>query len=294
MAKAIKTIPTLGPRPDDAHKGLFGKVLIIGGSRGMVGAPALAANAALRSGAGLVRVAVPEVIQLSIAQLTPCATTIPLAQDAEGLISRDAIPVILQAIQDNDALALGPGIAQSNELQALVESILNQCDRPIVIDADGLNNLAAVKRGKELQLPENAILTPHPGEMSRLWQAFSREPLPLNRSDQAEKLAERCGAVVVLKGAGTIVTDGKSTYVNETGNPGMATAGSGDVLTGCIAALIARQEPVGLFSPFEAAVLGVFVHGRAGDLAAAVLGETSVIATDILDFLPDAWQSLAE
>lgn len=293
MAKAIKTIPTLPPRPADAHKGHFGKLLIIGGSRGMIGAPALAANAALRSGAGLVRVALPEIIQLSVAQLTPCATTIPLAQDDAGLICRNANHVILQAIEDNDAVALGPGIAQSNELQALVESVLNHCDRPIVIDADGLNNLAAGKRGNELQLPENAILTPHPGEMSRLWQAFFREPLPPARSDQAQKLAQRCGAVVVLKGAGTIVTDGKSTYVNETGNPGMATAGSGDVLTGCIAALIARQEPAGTLSPLDAAILGVFVHGRAGDLAAAVLGEMSVTAGDILDFLPDAWQSLA-
>ena len=146
MAKAIKTIPTLGPRPDDSHKGYFGKLLIIGGSRGMIGAPALAANAALRSGAGLVRIAVPEVIQLSVAQLTPCATTIPLAQDDSGLICRAANHVILPAIQNNDALALGPGIAQSNELQAVVETILNHCDRPIVIDADGLNNLAAAKR----------------------------------------------------------------------------------------------------------------------------------------------------
>ena len=179
-------------------------------------------------------------------------------------------------------------------MQTVVESVLNHCDRPIVIDADGLNNLAAAKRGKDLQLLQNTILTPHPGEMNRLWDAFFREPLPPKRPDQAEKLAQRCGAVVVLKGAGTIVTDGKNTYVNKTGNPGMATAGSGDVLTGCIAALIARQGPAGTLSLLEAAVLGVFVHGRAGDLAATVLGETSVTAGDILDFLPDAWQSLAE
>jgi len=279
----------LPPRAEDAHKGQFGRVLIVGGSRGMVGAPALTANAALRSGAGLVRMAVPKSIQLTTAGLTPCATSIPLAEDEKGLISSNAIHDILNALDENDSLALGPGLGQSGDLQLLVETIVKQYQKPLIIDADGLNNLTAIV-GEDLQLTANTILTPHPGEMTRLWRAWFREELPGDRTEQAEKLAQRCGAVVVLKGAGTVVADGKRTYINETGNPGMATGGSGDVLTGCIAALTANKTAG--FDALTAAISSVYIHGRAGDLAAAVMTKTALTATDIIDFLGDAWMSV--
>ena len=290
MPERITEIPKLPPRADDAHKGRFGRVLIVGGSRGMVGAPALTANAALRSGAGLVRIAVPESVQLTTAGLTPCATSIPLAEDEKGLISKGATHDIFNAMDESDSLAFGPGLGQSSDLQLIVETIVKQYKKPLIIDADGLNNLTAIA-GEDLQLTANTILTPHPGEMARLWRAWFRKEQPNDRIEQAEKLAQRCGAVVVLKGAGTIVTDGKRTYVNETGNPGMATGGSGDVLTGCIAALTANKEAG--FDALTAAISGVYIHGRAGDLAAAVLTETALTATDIIDFLGNAWGSVS-
>jgi ADP-dependent NAD(P)H-hydrate dehydratase len=296
MTKQITEIPKLTPRKSDAHKGHFGRVLIIGGSRGMIGAPALAANAAFRSGAGLVRLAVPQQIQLATATLAPCATSIALADDENGNISRSALNEILKAIEDNDSVALGPGLAQSNELQGVVETIIRESTKPLVIDADGLNNLAAVLAGAgdPIKFPDKTVLTPHPGEMKRLWKACIREEMPRERTEQAEKLARRLGMVVALKGEGTVVTDGDQTYINETGNPGMATGGSGDVLTGMIAALLARQEGAGQLSALEAAILGVFVHGRAGDLAAAVMGEEALMASDLADWLPEAWQSIEE
>jgi len=296
LAKQITVIPKLSPRILDAHKGHFGRVMIIGGSRGMIGAPALAANAAFRSGAGLVRLAVPKQVQLATATLAPCATSIALADDKNGNISRSAFHEILKAMEENDTVTLGPGLAQSNELQTVVEKIISECTRPLVVDADGLNNLASVLAGAGnlIKFPEKTVLTPHPGEMKRLWRACFREELPLKRVEQAEQLARRLRVVVTLKGAGTVVTDGERTYINETGNPGMATAGSGDVLTGIMAALLARQEVAGQLSALEAAILGVFVHGRAGDLAASVMGQETLMAADLVDWLPEAWQSMVD
>jgi len=313
MANQITEIPKLLARKSDAHKGQFGRVLVIGGSRGMIGAPALAANAAFRSGAGLVRLATPRQIQLATASLAPCATSIALADDANGNISRSALNEILKSLEDNDSVAVGPGLGQSNDLQAVVEKIVGVCMKPLVVDADGLNNLAAILAGagnaqpraavphdnnsssaSKFSFPEKTVLTPHPGEMKKLWQACFREELPSERTEQAEKLAQRLGVVVALKGEGTVVTDGERTYINETGNPGMATGGSGDVLTGIIAALLARQEGAGQFSALEAAILGVFIHGRAGDLAAAVMGEEALTALDLVDLLPEAWQSMEQ
>jgi len=254
----------------------------------MVGAPSLAGRAALRSGAGLVRIAVPASIQLTVAGLVPCATTIPLVEDAGGRISSRAIQEILTAIEDNDIIAIGPGLGQSNELQGLLEGVIRQGEKPVVLDADGLNNLAALWHEK-IQMPAKTILTPHPGEMKRLWSAVLREPLPSERRQQAETLARKLQTVVVLKGAGTVITDGKRTYINTTGNPGMATGGTGDVLTGCIAGVLGQG-----LAPFEAAVLGVYVHGRAGDLAAAERSEIALTAEDVIDFLPPVWREFSQ
>lgn len=279
----IKNIPKLKPRKPDAHKGNFGKVCIIGGCIGMSGAPALAGRAALRSGAGLVRVAVPESVLPIVASIEPSYTTIPLAEDNTGKISAKAINTILDAVNENDCLAFGPGIGTSGGIQSILEALLQQENLRMVIDADGLNNLSGIKDWPD-KLKADLTLTPHPGEMKRLWSGLFREKLPPDRSDQAGKLANRTKTVVVLKGAGTVVTDGQKVYINKTGNPGMATAGSGDCLTGVITATLGQG-----LSNFDAAVLGVYIHGLAGDIAAEKYGQVSLIATDIIESLPNAF-----
>ncbi len=281
----IETIPKLKPRATDAHKGDFGKVCIIAGSIGMSGAAALAGRAALRAGAGLVRVATPKSVLPIVASIEPSFTTIALPEDSLGLISAKAINPILEAAGQNDCLAFGPGIGTSGALRSLLAALLEQ-DIRLIIDADGLNNLSGIKDWPS-RLKAKLILTPHPGEMKRLWSALIREPLPNDRRQQAVKLAQQTKTVVALKGAGTVVTDGQIVYTNKTGNPGMATAGSGDVLTGIIIALAGQG-----LNNFDAAVMGVYTHGLAGDIAAENLGQTSLIATDIIDALPEAFKRI--
>ena len=280
----VTDITKLKPRAADGHKGDFGKICIVAGSLGMSGAAALVGRAALRAGAGLVRVAVPKSILPVVAAIEPCFTTTALPEDDAGRISAKAAAVLLDLAEQNDCLAFGPGVGVSSDIKALLKILIAQQDLPIVIDADGLNNLAKMPDWPE-QNKAKLILTPHPGEMIRLWTALFRELAPSDRKQQAMKLAKRTAAVVVLKGAGTVVSDGEKIYVNNTGNPGMATAGSGDVLTGVIAALLGQG-----MSNFDAAVLGVYTHGLAGDIAAQKLGQVSMIATDIIDALPDAFE----
>lgn len=280
--QAIETIPKLKPRAIDAHKGDFGKVCIIGGSVGMSGAAALAGRAALRAGAGLVRVAVPKSVLPIVASIEPCFTTIALPEDEHGRISSRAVSEILDAASQNDALAFGPGVGISGELRSVLETLLGQEGLRLVIDADGLNNLAGMRDWPN-ECKAKLILTPHPGEMKRLWHGLFREHLPQDRQEQAVRLSQQTKSVVVLKGAGTVVTDGEKTYINITGNPGMATAGSGDVLTGVITALLGQG-----LGELDAAVLGVYIHGLAGDIAAEKVGQISLIATDIAQALADA------
>ena len=282
----IENIPKLKPRAKDSHKGVFGKVCIIAGSMGMSGAAALVGISALRSGAGLVRVATPKSILPIVASIEPSFTTIPLPEDSEGRISAKAINIILEAIADNDVLAIGPGIGKSPELRFIIETLLKQENLKLVIDADGLNNLSALKNWPK-KLKAKLILTPHPGEMKRLWSGLFREPMPDDREKIAVKIATETHSVIVLKGAGTVVTDSEKIYVNNTGNPGMATAGSGDVLTGVITALYGQG-----LTGFDAAVLGVYVHGLAGDMAAEKLGQVGMMTTDIIDNLPYAFKKL--
>ncbi len=281
--QTINDIPKLEPRKPDAHKGDFGKVCIIAGSLGMSGAAALAGKAALRAGAGLVRVAVPKSILPIVASIEPSFTTIGLPEDSTGRISAKAINQILDAASDNDVLAFGPGVGTSGALRSILESLIEQEQLRLVIDADGLNNLSSIKDWPD-KLKAGLILTPHPGEMKRLWESLSREQLPSDRQQQASQLAENTKTTVVLKGAETVVADGQKVYVNKTGNPGMATAGSGDVLTGAVTALAGQG-----LNDFDAAVLGVYVHGLAGDIAMEKLGQVSLIATDIIDAIPDAF-----
>ncbi len=282
----IETIPKLKPRAWDAHKGDFGKVVIIAGSVGMSGAAALAGRAALRAGAGLVRVATAKSALPIVASIEPSYTTIPLAEDNAGRISAKAINTILDAVSDNDAMAFGPGVGISGGLRTVAQKLIEQEQLRLVIDGDGLNNLSQLKSWPT-KLKANIVLTPHPGEMKRLWSGLFREPLPPERQEQAAQLAQRTKTVVALKGAGTVVTDGERVYVNKTGNPGMATAGSGDVLTGAITALIGQG-----LGNFDAAVLGVYVHGLAGDIAIERLGQVSLMATDILEALSDSFRRI--
>ena len=279
----IENIPRLKPRAADAHKGDFGKVAIIAGSIGMSGAVALAGRSALRGGAGLVRVAVPKSVLPIVASIEPSFTTMLLAEDRAGRISAKAINTILDIAGENDVLAFGPGVGVSGELRSVLEALIGQEKLRLLIDADGLNNLSGIKNWPD-KVKADLILTPHPGEMKRLWAGLFREPLASERQEQAAQLAKRSDTIVTLKGAGTVVTDGEKVYVNKTGNPGMATAGSGDVLTGVITALAGQG-----LSNFDAAVLGCYIHGLAGDITAEKTGQISLIATDIIDALPDAF-----
>jgi len=280
----VETIPKLKPRAVDAHKGDFGKVCIIAGSIGMSGAAALAGRSALRAGAGLVRVATPKSILPIVASIEPSFTTIALPEDSLGRISAKAINPILEAVSENDVVAFGPGVGTSNALRSILETLLRQDNLRLIIDADGLNNLAGIKNWPT-ELKAKLILTPHPGEIKRLWSGLFRETLPSDRQQQAAQLAQQTKTVIALKGAGTVVSDGEKVYINKTGNPGMATAGSGDVLTGVITALAGQG-----LNDFDAAVLGVYIHGLAGDIAAEKIGQVSLITTDIIDTLPEAFK----
>ena len=281
--RTVRAVPKLKPRAVDAHKGSFGRVCIVAGSAGMSGAAALAGRSALRAGAGLVRVATPESILHIVASIEPSFTTLPLPEDKAGRISPAAINAILNAAGENDAMAFGPGIGISSTIRLAIEALIKQPQLRLLIDADGLNNLARIRTWPD-KVKAKLVLTPHPGEMKRLWAALVRQPLPPDRKRQAAQFAQRTKTVMVLKGAGTVVTDGQKVYINKTGNPGMATAGSGDVLTGVITALMGQG-----LTNFDAAVLGVYIHGLAGDIAAEAVGQTSLIATDIIDALPKAF-----
>jgi len=277
-----REIALLPKRASDAHKGDAGRLVIIGGCVGdvtMVGAPALAASAAFRSGAGLVQMVVPRELQTAVAGLAPCATTRALPPGGEGL---ERIVGDFGA----DAVAVGPGLGDSVSVDNLIR-LLTDYPGPIVVDADGLNLLAMTKPF-DMPDPRRVILTPHPGEMHRLLagrdikQHF--ENTPEQRISAAIAMVDAYGSTVALKGKGTVVTDGRRMYINETGNSGMATGGMGDVLTGIIAALLGQK-----MSPLEATILGVYLHGLAGDFSAEELGRVCMTATDVVNSLPEAF-----
>ena len=282
----VREVPKLDPRPVDGHKGTFGRVYIVAGSLGMTGAAALVGRAALRAGAGLVRVATAKSALPIVAAIEPSYTTQPLAEDTAGRISAKAINAILDAARENDVVATGPGLGQSPGLRSIVEALIQKEGLRLIIDGDGMNNLSKLGNWPQKR-KAHVTLTPHPGEMKRLWSGLFREDMPQDRQEAATRLAARAGVVVALKGVGTVVTDAHRVYVNTTGNPGMATAGSGDVLTGVTAALMGQG-----LDNFDAAVLGVYTHGLAGDIAAEELGQISVIATDIIDTLPRAFTQM--
>jgi NAD(P)H-hydrate epimerase len=281
----ITQLPKLASRPAESNKGTFGRVLVVAGSRGMSGAAVLCGSAALRGGAGLVRVAAPAEVLPIVAGANPCYLTGGLPQDNQGLLDRSAEAPLLALLEANTVAAIGPGLGQSPAITELIATILTKSDKPIVLDADGLN---ALQKKPDVLSRKGAqtVITPHPGEFARLLGttvALVQE----YRQGLAVQFAAKHGLVVLLKGHGTIVTDGRRVYVNPTGNPGMATGGTGDVLTGLIAALLGQG-----LEAFAAAQLGAYLHGLAGDLARDELGEMSLIASDLLEYLPKAMRGL--
>ncbi len=274
------------PRVRDSNKGLYGHVLVIAGGRGKTGAAAMTGMGALRAGAGLVTVASAESAIGQIAAHAPEIMTEPLEETEEGSISMRVLDQMSRLVEKKNVVALGPGMGQNQETAQLIRRLVNELPRPLVIDADGLNALDA----KNLRGPAPRILTPHPGEMARLIKG-SVADVQADRVGCARAFAEERGVCMVLKGNRSVIAapDGR-VWINPTGSPAMATGGTGDVLTGLIAGLLA-QFPEQL----EAALLAaVYLHGRAGELGAAQLGEKALIATDLFKFLPEAMREVAD
>lgn len=273
--------PRLAARAAESHKGDFGHALFIGGSRGMSGAIALSGLAALRTGAGWVSLAVPDRCLETVAAVSPCLMTIPLANDAQGRIALQAFEQLQPWFARATCIAVGPGMGRSRALQSLVCKLLRHATCPLVIDADGLNNLAE-SGGWPMKTGCPLVLTPHPGEWSRL------SGIAATDRDAQCRSAIQCAAkfeqvTIVLKGHRTLVTDGRTAVLNSTGTPAMSVAGSGDVLTGIVTALICQG-----LTAREAAHLGVHVHGRAAEVAQETLGTHVVLPTEIIAHLGTA------
>lgn len=273
-------------RPDDSNKGTLGSLLCICGSYGMAGAAIMAGKAALRCGIGLLKIAVPKSIY------PVCATNIlesvyyPLEETSNGVISSKNTDFLLEMCEKSSAVVIGCGLSVCDDTKNLVQSVITNCEKPLVIDADALNCICnKTEILKNLKAP--AIITPHPGEMARLLHSTPKT-VNSNRENTAIDFAKKFGVVTVLKGAGTIIAspDGE-VYINHTGNSGMATGGSGDVLSGIIGSLLAQGA-----SPINAAAAGVFLHGTIGDLAAEKLGKISMLPTDMIDMIPTAYLKL--
>ena len=273
-------------RPDDSNKGTLGSLLCICGSYGMAGAASMAGKAALRCGIGLLKIAVPKSIY------PVCATNIlesvyyPLEETSNGVISSKNTDFLLEMCEKSSAVVIGCGLSVCDDTKNLVQSVITNCEKPLVIDADALNCICNKPEIlKNLKAP--AIITPHPGEMARLLHSTPKT-VNSNRENTAIDFAKKFGVVTVLKGAGTIIAspDGE-VYINHTGNSGMATGGSGDVLSGIIGSLLAQGA-----APINAAAAGVFLHGTIGDLAAEKLGKISMLPTDMIDMIPTAYLKL--
>lgn len=257
-----------------AHKGDFGKVLLLCGSRGYTGAAALAALGALRSGAGLVYLGVPESIySIAATKLTePIVFPLP---DQDGMLSVDAASAIVKKLKDKDAVLIGPGLGQSEGTSQAVRIVLEQFEGPVVLDADGINVLKSHKdilRGRTCP----TILTPHDGEFRRIGGSLTDD-----RISSASELAQKLNAIVLLKGHNTVITDGDICYVNHTGNPGMAVGGSGDVLAGILVSLLGQG-----IAPIEAAACAAWIHGAAGDICQGEIGQYGMLPSDMVQVLP--------
>ena len=274
----------LTPRSPEQHKGDFGHLLVIAGSEGKMGAAAMSALGALRAGAGLVTVAIPRSQNPIIQELVMEAMSAPMAETAERTISEAALPALLHLAVGKRAVALGPGLSLQQETQALIRTFVPQLACPVVIDADGLNAIAGHDTTTTTR-PAPTVLTPHPGEMARLL-GCTTDRVQADRPQAAREAARRYRAWVVLKGAHTLLADPDGRlWINTTGNPGMASGGTGDVLTGMLGGLIAQSIPLP-----DAATAAIYLHGLAGDLAARQMGETGLMARDLIAQLPAAFQ----
>lgn len=278
VLEAVQIRQLLPVRPRFSHKGDFGRVLLVCGSVGFTGAAALAARAALRTGAGLITVATPRQVWPIVAAKMDEPMVMPMAEDKAGRLSLQAVPALAQLLAKADACLIGPGLGRSEELDALVAALVGEARCPVVLDADGINAMAGhIDRLREAACP--LILTPHDGEFLRLSPSAALPPADFDtRADRAMMLARQLGAVVLLKGYRTAITDGKRLYRNETGNPGMATGGSGDVLAGMLVSLLGQG-----LAPLEAAAAAAWLHGAAGDRCAAERGEYGMTPSDLID-----------
>ncbi len=286
MAEPATTLPSIPSRPDDAHKGDMGRVFLIAGSRGMAGAAVLAAGAALRGGAGYAVVGCPGSIAPEMTAAVPEALLCLCGDSSRSELRPSDASVLLSESRSSQSLVIGPGLGDESSVGDLLLNIIppEGGSAPMVLDADALNHLA---RGERLiTLTSNAILTPHPGEAARLLTWDSADAVQQNREEALERLVEKFRSVVILKGHRTLVgAPSLGTWVNTTGNPGMATAGSGDVLSGLLGAFLARG-----LSTWDAARLAAYLHGLAGDIASGRVGKESLCASDILETLPQAIQ----
>lgn len=273
------------PKMEYDNKFSVGRVLMVGGSTGLTGAACLAAAAALRAGAGAVTAAVPATLNPIFEQKLLEVMTLPAADTGDGHLHDSALETLLGAAAGADCLALGPGLGRRPASAALVRELLAQTPVPVVLDADGLYALAG-KPGLLKKRSAATVLTPHLGELGRLLGLPPGE-IAARRLKYAKLAAKKTGAVLVLKGSATIITDGSDTFINDSGNPGLATAGAGDVLTGVIAAMLAKG-----IEPLDAATAGAFLHGAAADLAAADSNPDNLIASDLIEYLPLAFASL--
>ncbi|RKU06120.1 bifunctional ADP-dependent NAD(P)H-hydrate dehydratase/NAD(P)H-hydrate epimerase [Candidatus Poribacteria bacterium] len=289
IAEVAQWVP---PRPSASHKGTYGRVLVVAGSTGMTGAAALASEAALRAGAGLVTLAIPKHLNPILEGLLPEVMTLPLPETEVGSLSASAASAILEfAEKTKSVLAMGPGLSQHPDTVALVHQLISEnreqkLGKRMVVDADGLNALSQTPEIISL-LDNETVLTPHPGEMSRL-TSTSVPSLEADRIRTAQQFASEHSLTLVFKGAPTVTgLPNGDVWINSTGNSGMATGGMGDVLTGIIAGLMAQGH-----ASETAAVLGVYLHGLAGDIAAEAFGMHGLIASDVLKAVPKAISSL--
>ena len=264
----------LPDRKPDSHKGDYGKILLLCGSRGYTGAAALAAMGALRSGAGLVYLAVPESIYAIEACKLTEAIVLPLP-DEGGKLALAALPEIRRLLPKMDAVLIGCGLGQSEGTRAVLETVLREFSGPVVVDADGINLLAKhMDILRERHAP--TILTPHAGEFVRIGGDNKAD-----RVTETERFAKEYGCILLLKGHETVISDGKETYLTPTGNPGMAVGGSGDVLSGIIVSLLGQG-----IEPLKAAACGAWLHGKAGDICAEEIGQYGMLPTDLVEVLP--------
>lgn len=270
-------------RKPNTNKSDYGHIFVIAGSLGMTGAAYLTTQAALLSGSGLVTLGIPKSLNTILARKLVEVMTLALPETRQQSLSLRAFSEIEKFInlRKPNVLAIGPGLSQNKETQALIRKIVSKLDLPMVIDADGLNAL------KNPRMTVGTVITPHPGEMARLLGVSVKE-VQKDRKNVAKQTAAKYNTTVVLKGHKTVIASPKGqVYVNNTGNPGMATAGSGDVLTGMIASFVGQG-----IEPFDAVKLGVYLHGKAGDLAAKDVGQASLKATDILNSIARAIKTL--